>query len=407
MVRKGEKQKGNQPKPGEAQPSILSFLTPALAILSSVGAGDGPTEIASDPIVEPSKKRPLDKGQEKISPAGKTLRLEDEVSTIPQPENRKTENRDEVYEKVVNIMKGLAPMVSDKATPDHESFKALYQLVIYLTHVVFEDFGTIDRVVNENREIRESNQTMKYAQHCKSLKKDMEKAQRTVKVLNMPVEDSLINGKIENMNTARDNVRKTLKDKLNVTPDTLVGSTISINTRSIREGNTPVAIVANDKDKKISIEKALRAASKKVVVEWPSYLYSHIKEIRSGYANSDSFKNKQILIRPSATNNKLVISSRTSSNKRWNYIETLNFPLNPSDMTKFGQKKQPCKSSSDDVIFKFVNAKEYYKNIPENNIDPLSNSFQPTKNGGQPSHSSRGSSPSTPTKNRFDALRDV
>ena len=180
---------------------------------------------------------------------------------------------------------------------------------------------------------------MKYAQHCESLKKDMEKAQRTVKVLDMPVEDSLVNGKIENMNTARDNVRKTLKDKLNVTPDTLVGSTISINTRSIREGNTPVAIVANDKDKKISIEKALRAASKKVVVEWPSYLYSHIKEIRSGYANSDSFKNKQILIRPSATNNKLVISTRTSSNERWNYIETLNFPLNPSDMTKFGKKK--------------------------------------------------------------------
>ena len=116
MVRKGEKQKGNQPKPGEAQPSILSFLTPALSVLSSVGADCGPTEIASDPIVEPSKKRPLDKGQEKISPAGKTLRLEDEVSTIPQPENRKTENRDEVYEKVVNIMKGLAPMVSDNAT---------------------------------------------------------------------------------------------------------------------------------------------------------------------------------------------------------------------------------------------------------------------------------------------------
>ena len=127
---------------------------------------------------------------------------------------------------------------------------------------------------------------MKYAQHCENLKKDMEKAQRTVKVLDMPVEDSILNGKIENMNTARDNVRKTLKDKLNVTPDTLVGSTILINSRSIREGNTPVAIVATDKDKKISIEKALRAASKKVVVEWPSYLYSHIKKIRSGYANS-------------------------------------------------------------------------------------------------------------------------
>ena len=96
MVRKGEKQKGNQPKPGETQPSILSFLTPTFAVLSSMGAASGPTEIVNDPIVEPSKKRPLDKGNEKISPAGKALRLEDEVSAIPQPENKKTENRNEV-----------------------------------------------------------------------------------------------------------------------------------------------------------------------------------------------------------------------------------------------------------------------------------------------------------------------
>ena len=239
MGRKGEKQKGSQLKPGVTQPSILSFLTPAFADLNSVGAIDEPTEIINDPIVETSKKRPLDKGNEKISPAGKTLRLEDEVSAIPQPGKKTTETRNEVYEKVVNIMQGLAPMVSDNDTviPDRESFQALYQIVVYLTHVVFEDFGTVDRVVNENRKIRESNQTMKYAQHCENLKKDMEKAQRTVKVLDMPVEDSIVNCKIENMNAARDNVRKTLKDKMKVTPDTLVGSTISINTRSIREFN--------------------------------------------------------------------------------------------------------------------------------------------------------------------------
>ena len=157
MGRKGEKQKGNQPKPGETQPSILSFLTPAFAVLSSVGATDEPTEIISDPIVETSKKRPLDKGNEKISPAGKTLRLEDEVSAIPQPGNKTTESRNEVYEKVVNIMQGLAPMVSDNdnAIPDRELFKALYHIVVYLTHVVFEDFGTVDRVVKENREIKQ------------------------------------------------------------------------------------------------------------------------------------------------------------------------------------------------------------------------------------------------------------
>ena len=98
----------------------------------------------------------------------------------------------------------------------------------------------------------------------------MEKSQRTVKILDMPVEDSLIGGKIENTNTARENVKKTLKNKLNVAPEHLIGSSITINTKSICEGNIPVGIICADKDKKISIEKALRAASKKVVVEWPS-----------------------------------------------------------------------------------------------------------------------------------------
>ena len=41
------------------------------------------------------KKRPLDKGNKKVSPAGKSIRLEDEVIEIPQPE-KKNETRNEV-----------------------------------------------------------------------------------------------------------------------------------------------------------------------------------------------------------------------------------------------------------------------------------------------------------------------
>ena len=76
-------------------------------------------------------------------------------------------------------------------------------------------------------------------------------------------------------------------------------------------------------------------------------------------------------------------------------------------LEKLLKTNQPCKSSSNDVVFKFVKAKEYYKNIPESNIDPLSNSFQPTKNGGPTLHASRGAKPTTPTKNRFDVLSEV
>ena len=118
------------------------------------------------------KKQPLEKEGEKISPLGKTMRLGDNVTILNPPEPR-TNSRNEVYEKVVDIMKGLAPIVTNKnaPTPNREAFNALYQIVVFLSHVVFEDFGTVDHVVNENQEIRESNQTMKYAQHYEKLKK--------------------------------------------------------------------------------------------------------------------------------------------------------------------------------------------------------------------------------------------
>ena len=414
MAGKHGNKKKDPPKDGVFQPSILQFLTPALGILSARATTEEtnnprkPDEIMTNSNSQQSdtgKKRPLDKEGEKVSPIGKAMRLDDDTNSRESPEPR-TNSRSEVYEKVVEIMKGLAPIIDDKnaPTPNREAFNALYQIVIFLSHVVFEDFGTVDRVVNENREIRESNQTLKYAQHCDKLKKEMEKSQRTVKILDMPVEDSLIGGKIENTNTARENVKKVLKNKLNVSPDLLIGSSISINTKSIRDGNTPVGIIAADKDKKITIEKALRAASKKVVVEWPSYLYSHIKEIRKGYNKSNKFRNSQILIRPSASNNKLVISSRPTSNDRWEYIETLSFPLNPSDIEKFGQKRQPCKSILEDVLFNFLDTKEYYKNIPSSNIDPLSNSFQPAKNGVPAVQQPGTPRATTPTRNRFDGL---
>ena len=94
------------------------------------------------------------------------MSLDDNANSHKSPEPR-TDSRNEVYEKVVEIMKGLAPIIEDKnaPTPNREAFNALYQIVIFLSHVVFGDFGTVDHVVNKNREIRESNQTLKYAQH--------------------------------------------------------------------------------------------------------------------------------------------------------------------------------------------------------------------------------------------------
>ena len=59
-----------------------------------------------------------------------------------------------------------------------------------------------------------------------------------------------------------------------------------------------------------------------------------------------------------------------------------------------------------DVVFSFVDAKEYYKNIPDSNIDPLENCFQLAKNGGLSVPMPGGSKAITPTRNRFDVLSE-
>ena len=94
---------------------------------------------------------------------------------------------------------------------------------------------------------------MKYAQHWEKLKKEMEKSQRTVKVLDMPIEDSIIGGEIEN--SQGKSKKKTLKNKLNVSLEHLISSSITINTKLIRNGNTPVGIIAPIKIKKSRLRK--------------------------------------------------------------------------------------------------------------------------------------------------------
>ena len=99
-------------------------------------------------------------------------------------------------------------MLNNKTGTKWYFLLVIYGFPVFHSSVVFEDFGTIDRVVNKHRELRESNKTMKYAQHCEKVKKEMKKSQSTVKVLDMPIEESLTNNKIENQTAARENVKK-------------------------------------------------------------------------------------------------------------------------------------------------------------------------------------------------------
>ena len=194
MAGKHGNKKKDPPKNGGSPSSILRFLTPALGILSATSAMPEetinirtPNESIPNTNSQPNdnvKKRPLEKEGEKVSPLGKSMRLVDDANILKSPEPR-TDSRNEVYEKVVEIMKGLAPIIEDKnaPTPNREAFNALYQIVIFLSHVVFEDFGTVDSVVNENHEIRESNQTLKYAHIAKNLKRKWKNLSALLKFL--------------------------------------------------------------------------------------------------------------------------------------------------------------------------------------------------------------------------------
>ena len=103
---------------------------------------------------------------------------------------------------------------------------------------------------------------MKYTLHWDKVRKKMEKSHRTMKLLDMPIKESLIWNKVKKINTARENVKQTLKTKLNVQLELLYGNIITLNTRAIHKGNVQCTIIAIDRDKKINIEKALRATSK-------------------------------------------------------------------------------------------------------------------------------------------------
>ena len=128
----------------------------------------------------------------------------------------------------------------------------------------------------------------------------------------------------------------------------------------------------------------MRASAKKVVFEWPSSLYMHIKSIRVGYEKAPTFANKQILIRPAANNRTLTISTRNNSNEKWTFIEHLNYPLNPADIQNLGQKTQPCKSKHSDVVFTFTSKKEFYKTVNKNAIEPLKDNFKKASGPKQP-----------------------
>ena len=93
----GNKKK-DPPKKKVSQSSILHFLTPALGILSATSAMPEETNNIRTPkepipntnsqLNDNGKKRPLEKEGEKVSPLGKSMRLDDDANSLKSTEPR-------------------------------------------------------------------------------------------------------------------------------------------------------------------------------------------------------------------------------------------------------------------------------------------------------------------------------
>ena len=89
---------------------MLGILSATNAVAEGTNDARTPNEPTSNMNAQTNdngKKRPLEKEGEKISPLGKTMRLGDDIGCLNPPEPR-VDSRNEVYEKVVEIMKAKA-----------------------------------------------------------------------------------------------------------------------------------------------------------------------------------------------------------------------------------------------------------------------------------------------------------
>ena len=265
---------------------------------------------------------------------------------------------------------------------------------------MFDEYGVTNGIVKENSQICNVNQDLRFNDHVTLTCNDVEKAQRTIKVLDINLDNSFHNGMIENMSSLSETMWSNLV-KMKIPVELLVGSVINVTTKIITNSTVPAAIIAATKDKKNEIEKIMHASAKKVVFKWPSSLYMHIKLIRAGYEKSPTFANKQILIRPAANNRSLTTSTKNNSIEKWTFVEHLSYHFNPTDIQNLGQKTQPCKSNHKDIVFTFTSKKKLYKKIDKNKIKTLQNNFRTASGPKQPTSLQAAS---LELSNRFTAL---
>ena len=165
-----------------------------------------------------------------------------------------SKKRKEHLNKVVNMIWKLTPIGESKESSTNKDFRDVLIMMSSICQFLFDENGVMDWIVKENSQIRNVNQDLPYNDHVTRTRNDMEKLQRTVKVLDVDLDNSFPNGVIENMSSLRETMRSNLV-KMRIPVDLLVGSVINVTSKVITNSTVPVAIITATKDKKIEIEK--------------------------------------------------------------------------------------------------------------------------------------------------------
>ena len=136
-------------------------------------------------------------------------------------------------------------------------------MVTTLCQFLFDEYGVTDWIVNENSQIWNVDQNLQFNEHVTCTRNDMERSQRTVKVLDVDIDNSFPNGVIESMSSLRETVQSNLV-KMKIPVELLVGCVISIMSKVITNSTVPVAIIAATKDKKLRLRNYCAHPQKKL-----------------------------------------------------------------------------------------------------------------------------------------------
>ena len=104
-------------------------------------------------------------------------------------------------DKVLEIIAELTPISENNKRVTKADFRNVLLMVTTLCQFLYDGYSVTDQIVNENNQIRNVNQDLRFNEQFTRTCNDMEKSQRTVKVSDVGIDNSFSKGLIENMSS--------------------------------------------------------------------------------------------------------------------------------------------------------------------------------------------------------------